>query len=180
MLEQRYLMSAFWFCVAVNVKQITVYYSLAYFFFLLMAYCFTPSFNLKNFLKLGSLVITNIAVVYLPFYKSFDRVYYYLTGGEYHRLLNPISNINSLVSFSEIFIDFKYTKTYLIPVSCKVLLLGVSGLLLAWFMRSKLQEKYFPLFMNISSWAFYHFMDYVHAKHLAYVEFPFLLYALIH
>ena len=169
MLERRYLLSAFWFCVAVNVKQITVYYSLAYFFFLLMVYCFTPSFNLKNFLKLGSIVIATLALVYLPFYKSIDRVYYFLTGGEVKRQTDPISNLNSLVSFIEILIDFKYTGKYLIPAPFKVLLLGASGFLLARFMRSKLQEKFFPLFLYISSCAFFHIMDYVHVKHLAYM-----------
>ena len=46
-------------------------------------------------------------------------------------------------------------------------------------MRSRLDEKQFPLFCFISCFVFFHIMNHIHAKHIAYMEIPFLIYALI-
>ena len=64
MLEKQYLKSAFWYYIAVNVKQITAYYCLGYLLFLLQVYCFTPTFNRKKFYKLSFLVLFIVAAVY--------------------------------------------------------------------------------------------------------------------
>ena len=81
-LEQRYLMSAFWYCLALNSKQLTLYYSLAYFLYLLIVYGLTPSFNFKNLVKLGSLVIVFHTLLYLPFVSSFHSMLLLLSGSQ--------------------------------------------------------------------------------------------------
>ena len=97
-LQHRYLLSAFWYCVALNTKQLAVYYSLAYFLYLLIVYGLTPSFNFKNLFKLASLVIGFHALLYLPFVSSFDKMLFNMTKGGYLKLPGA-PNLPNLYTF---------------------------------------------------------------------------------
>lgn len=75
--QNRCLEAAFWFAVLLNLKHIYLYVAPAFFVYLLRSYCFVPvrrgltfrlsDFNMKNFLKLGSIVLLVFAVSLGPF-----------------------------------------------------------------------------------------------------------------
>lgn len=73
MLQKRYLLSAFVYCIVILTKHITLYYGFGYFAFLLLHYCVTISksasisINLSNSVKLATIVLFTFAVVLLPF-----------------------------------------------------------------------------------------------------------------
>ena len=151
MIERRYLMSAFWYCFVLSTKQITAYYSLAYFIYLLIVYGFTPSFNFTNLFKLGSLVIVFHAIVYLPFVGNLESVYHQLTGGSANAIKYPMPNLQCLYSFLEVLYAGKYSKTLLFPPYIKAILFLVSMAILGRFIYFRHQNpKYFPLFAFLS------------------------------
>ena len=86
MLQKRYLLGAFIYCVVVLTKHITLYYGFGYFAFLLLNYCVTFSksgfqINLLNTVKLGSIVLSTFVAVLYPFKLQFERMLFLLGGG---------------------------------------------------------------------------------------------------
>ncbi|CAH1107172.1 unnamed protein product [Psylliodes chrysocephalus] len=83
MLQAKYLQSAFWFTILLNMKHIYIYLAPAYFIYLLRHYCLQGSLQmnkifsfgkLKNFITLGSLVLSIFLITFLPFYDHIPQV----------------------------------------------------------------------------------------------------------
>ena len=107
MLQKRYLLGAFIYCVVVLTKHITLYYGFGYFAFLLLNYCFTFSksgfqINLLNTVKLGSIVLSTFVAVLYPFRLQFGRMLFLLGGGNNNPLGYPVPNFQFLYSLSEL------------------------------------------------------------------------------
>ena len=107
MLQKRYLLGAFIYCVVVLTKHITLYYGFGYFAFLLLNYCFTFSksgfqINLLNTVKLGSIVLSTFVAVLYPFKLQFERMLFLLGGGNNNPLGYPVPNFQFLYSLSEL------------------------------------------------------------------------------
>ena len=174
-IEHQYLMSAFCYRVALNSKQIAVYYSLAYF---LIVYGLTPSFNSKNLLKLGSLVIMFHFLLYLSFVSSIDKMLYSMSGG-FDKSFFLVPNIPNLYTLLELVMESKYTRTYRIPQIGRVLVMGAFIVVLGKLICQRRDSKHFPLFAFISGLAFYNSLDLVHPKHHAYLSAPLVIYGVV-
>ncbi|CAG9864113.1 unnamed protein product [Phyllotreta striolata] len=83
MLQEKYLQSAFWFTILLNLKHIYVYLAPAYFIYLLRQYClrgplkFNAIFTcdtVRRFATLGMLVLSIFFVTFLPFYDHLPQV----------------------------------------------------------------------------------------------------------
>ncbi|KAL3279467.1 hypothetical protein HHI36_016977 [Cryptolaemus montrouzieri] len=83
MCNDRFLKSAFWFVVLLNLKHIYVYASPAYFIYLLKTYCLCnrPISDVvltqkcwSNTIKLGSVVIGVFVISFLPFYDHLPQI----------------------------------------------------------------------------------------------------------
>lgn len=81
--QEKYLLSALWFCVLLNMKHIYVYLAPAYFVYLLRNYCMATNLNnksilysvsAKNVATLGSLVLSVFFITYIPFYDHIGQV----------------------------------------------------------------------------------------------------------
>lgn len=105
--KENYLVSAFWFCVLLNMKHIYVYLAPAYFIYLLRNFCIvSTNLTVKNILQvvafkklliLGSLVLSVFFVTYIPFYDHIGQVRICL-------LLQPIFlHVNDFRCFQECF-----------------------------------------------------------------------------
>ncbi|XP_050498023.1 probable dolichyl pyrophosphate Glc1Man9GlcNAc2 alpha-1,3-glucosyltransferase isoform X1 [Diabrotica virgifera virgifera] len=83
MIQEKYLQSAFWFTILLNMKHIYIYLAPAYFIFLLRHYCLKGPLvirnifsrkNLKNVGMLGCTVLGIFVVTFLPFYDQIPQV----------------------------------------------------------------------------------------------------------
>lgn len=112
LLQRRYLLASFLYCVALLTKQIIVYHGFGYFAFLLLHYCLTVSerfegsrsfsVNWGNSLKLASIVIGSFACVMLPFRSQFGDIVYSMTGGNNAKLGYPMPNLQFFYSLTEL------------------------------------------------------------------------------
>lgn len=85
MIEERFLCSAFWFAVLINLKHIYIYMAPVYFMYLLRNYCLTMvksgsqkfiniAVNYVNFFKLSAIVVAVFLVSFGPFYNQMAQV----------------------------------------------------------------------------------------------------------
>ncbi|CAH1154980.1 unnamed protein product [Phaedon cochleariae] len=83
MIQDRFLWSAFWFTVLLNMKHIYIYMAPAYFIYLLRHYCIGGPLNfksicsvgtLKNLGLLGSIVLGIFIATFLPFHDHIPQV----------------------------------------------------------------------------------------------------------
>lgn len=77
MVQTKYLQSAFFFAILLNMKHIFVYASPVYIAFLLKFYCWnsaTISHSIKNLLKLAAVTIAVTIISFGPFYDHIPQV----------------------------------------------------------------------------------------------------------
>ncbi|KAK9739810.1 ALG6, ALG8 glycosyltransferase family [Popillia japonica] len=79
MLKERYLWSAFWFTILLNMKHIFIYLAPAYFIYMLRNYCLKSnkafSIGFTNFIKLASTVVSIFLITFIPFYDHINQVF---------------------------------------------------------------------------------------------------------
>ena len=84
MYKKRVLLSALVYSLSILTKHITFFYSFGYVALLLFTYCLTFKpfrINLSNSVKLGTVVLASIVIVFFPFRHKLNEVKYYLFGG---------------------------------------------------------------------------------------------------
>lgn len=81
--QDKYFLSAFWFCILLNLKHIYIYLAPAYFVYLLRHCCIRGAINFKNIssktcfknlLGLASIVVAVFLVAFMPFYDHIGQV----------------------------------------------------------------------------------------------------------
>lgn len=89
MCEEKFLKSAFFFAVLLNMKHIFVYVSPVYIVYLLKVYCWNSSSvqsAIWNLIKLGAITVGVTAISFGPFVRQFPQVGWFLT--KRHFILN--------------------------------------------------------------------------------------------
>ncbi|XP_056643004.1 probable dolichyl pyrophosphate Glc1Man9GlcNAc2 alpha-1,3-glucosyltransferase isoform X1 [Diorhabda sublineata] len=83
MFQEKYLQSAFWFSLLLNMKHIYLYVAPAYFIYLLRNYCLKGPLilhniltktTMKHFTLLGSVVMGVFLITYFPFYDQLPQI----------------------------------------------------------------------------------------------------------
>ena len=174
-------MSAFFYCIALNTKQLVIYYAPAYFIFMLNYCCFefdtkTHSFKRIKFwplFKLGAVVVATFAITYIPFFRSFGDIMFFLTGGEHSPYFHKCPPMS--LRFCALLLVLRYIPHYRYAFESNF---SVLAMLLTGFMVSvglkNLKLDDFPFMMFVSGSIFYHFGIYVHDKHAIYVLMPYM------
>lgn len=75
MIQRKYIQSALYFAILLNMKHIFIYMAPVYFFYLLKNYCFGPIKDfLKNLTKIASVVLAVTAISFGPFINHLPQV----------------------------------------------------------------------------------------------------------
>ena len=107
-LQKRYLLGAFIYCVAVLTKQISIYYSAAYVGYLLIHYVLVgKQIYWLRLIKLACIVIGSICVVFLPFMGNISKVIHQIIGGRNDPVgYGPLPTVQMIYAFSRYGLQF--------------------------------------------------------------------------
>lgn len=180
LLNNRNLLASFFFCLALNYKQMELYHALPFFMYLLSSCVpkpgYTFTFGLVQLAKIAMTVLLTFAVIWLPFLFKIEHTMQVL-----HRLFpvdrgvfeDKVANVwcalNIVFKFKTRFCNEQMVRYCLMATLSAVFPSSVD-----LFLRPSL-KKFLPALIN-ASLAFFLFSFQVHEKSILLVAIPLVLY----
>lgn len=180
LLNERNLLASFFFCLALNYKQMELYHALPFFFYLLSTCVPKPGYTMYSgcvkLAKIALVVVLTFGLIWAPFLVDVDGAFQVLKrlfpvdrGVFEDKVANIWCSLNVVFKFKTLFCNEKMVKLCMFAT-----LAALFPSAFDLFVRPSL-KKFIPALIN-SSLAFFLFSFQVHEKSILLVAIPVMLY----